>query len=254
MAAPGRTSCTASDEALRSGSTQPWRPRGPGRYAPSMRTRTVLTGALQLLRRGLLGLVWLWTVGALAYASVPVPWVRTALALLFAAAVPALFAWRRARPAARLTLLGGFLVALLRLLSLEPSNDRDWVPREARTAWAEVDGSRVTVHEVRDARYRTDEDADVRWETRTYDLEGLESVWFLVDPFRGLEVAAHTFVSFGFADGRYLAVSIEARKERGEEYGILPGLYRQFEVIYVAGDERDLIGLRTHVRGDTVYL
>ena len=93
------------------------------------------------------------------------------------------------------------------------------------------------------------------YDDRAYDLDKLESVWFIVTPFsthwRG---PAHTFVSFGFSDSQYVAISVEARREPGESYGPLTGLFKQFELIYVIGDERDLIGSRAAYGGYDVYL
>ena len=146
------------------------------------------------------------------------------------------------------------LLGVGRFLTLKPRQEADWAPNEARTAWTERAGDRVTIHNVRHSIYRSDVDLDVRWETRAYDLSTLRRAWYLVVPFQELRGGAHTFVSFEFDDDRFLAISIEARKERGETYGVLRGLLRQFEVIYVVADERDLIGLRTHIRGDEAYL
>ena len=72
--------------------------------------------------------------------------------------------------------------------------------------------------------------------------------------FWGPTLYGHTIASWEFADGRHLAVSIETRKEKGEAYSALRGFFRQYELYYVVGDERDLIGLRTNHRGETVYL
>ncbi len=65
---------------------------------------------------------------------------------------------------------------------------------------------------------------------------------------------AHTIMSWEFADGQHLAISIETRKEAGEEYSAVLGFFRQFELYYVVADERDLVGLRTNHRGEEVYL
>jgi hypothetical protein len=94
----------------------------------------------------------------------------------------------------------------------------------------------------------------VHWEDRVYDLGRLESVWFMVEPFSGWRGPAHTLVSFGFGDGEFVAVSVELRKEKGESFSPLRGLLRQYELAYVVGDERDLIGLRANHRRDSVYL
>ena len=141
------------------------------------------------------------------------------------------------------------LVALVR-----PSNDRDWNLDQARVATAEINGDQVRVRNVRHAHYRTTEDFDVQWQDRTYDLARLESVWFIVEPFADWRGPAHTFLSFGFAGGDYVAISVEIRKQRGESFSPLRGLLRQYELAYVIGDERDLIGLRANHRKDEVFL
>jgi Domain of unknown function (DUF4105) len=155
---------------------------------------------------------------------------------------------------AALLLTAGVLAFLL--FGPEPSNDRDWTPDQARLPWAELAGRRVEVHNVRNARYRSAEDYDVAWEDRSYDLDRLRSAWFVVEPFESQdwEGPAHTLMSFGFAGGDYLAVSVEIRKEKGEGFSPWKGLARQYEVTYVVGDERDLIQLRTNHRRDPVYL
>jgi hypothetical protein len=150
------------------------------------------------------------------------------------------------------------LVATLAWLALalfvHPSNDRDWSPDQAQATTARIDGNAVVVSNVRNARYRSTSDFDVRWETRQYDLADLESAWFIVEPFADWRGPAHTFLSFGFRDGRHLALSAEVRKERGESYSAVAGLLRRYELMLVAGDERDLIGLRAAHRRDAVHL
>lgn len=141
------------------------------------------------------------------------------------------------------------------LFGPQPSNDRDWTPDQRALPWAEFSGRRVTVHNVRYARYRSSDDYDVTWEDRSYDLDRLRSAWFLVEPFgRDWEGPAHTLMSFGFEGGDFLAISAEIRKERDEEFSPWKGLLRQYEIMYVVGDERDLIQLRTNFRRDPVYL
>lgn len=159
----------------------------------------------------------------------------------------------------RRVLLSGTGVVLLLFLLLQvfgprPSNHRDWMPDQERLPRVEVEGRRVRVHGVRHARYRSASDYDVAWEERAYDLDRLRSAWFVVEPFAGWRGPAHTLMSFGFEGDQYLAVSVEIRKERGEEFSPWKGLVRQYEVMYVLGDERDLIGLRTNHRRDRVYL
>ena len=98
------------------------------------------------------------------------------------------------------------------------------------------------------------DDYDVAWEDRSYDLDRLRSAWFVVEPFGDRKGPAHTLMSFGFEGDDYLAISVEIRKEIGEEFSPWKGLVRQYELVYVIGDERDLIQLRTNHRRDQVFL
>jgi hypothetical protein len=147
------------------------------------------------------------------------------------------------------------LAGLLAWLLITPSRDRTWAPDQAKTATAEIAGSVVTIRNVRDFAWRPDSSFTARWEERRYDLRQLDSAWLVVAPFstrwRG---PAHTFVSFGFGDSAYLAISVEARREAGEEYGLAKGLFRRFELAYIVGDERDLIGKRVIADRSEVFL
>ncbi|MGB0133774.1 DUF4105 domain-containing protein [Dokdonella sp.] len=143
---------------------------------------------------------------------------------------------------------------LLLVLLLRPSNDRDWSLDQQHLATAEFSGDSVRVRNVRNAYYRSTTDFDVHWEDRTFDLRQLESVWYVVEPFASWRGPAHTFLSFGFDNGEYISISVEIRKERGEAFSPLSGLLRQYELAYIVGDERDLIGLRANHRNDDVHL
>jgi hypothetical protein len=140
------------------------------------------------------------------------------------------------------------------VLSRHPSNDRQWSPDERELATARFTGDSVYVRNVRNVHYRTTHDFDVHYEDRAYDLRRIESVWFVVEPFSGMKGPAHTFVTFGFDDGRYVGISVEIRKEVGESFSPWRGVARGYELTYVVGDERDLIGLRANFRHDSVYL
>ncbi len=157
-------------------------------------------------------------------------------------------------------LLRGLAAALLPVavvafwwMSIAPSNSRDWTPDVARTARASFGGSRVTIENVRNFKYRSESDYDQRWETRTYNLDGIRGVDLFLS-FWGPTQIAHTIASWEFDDGQHLAISIETRKEKGESYSALRGFFRQYELYYVVADERDVVGLRTNYRGEQVYL
>jgi hypothetical protein len=159
------------------------------------------------------------------------------------------------RPRRRGALAAGVLFAgvLVWWLSLAPSNDRPWQPDVARLARAEVVGDVLHLRNVRNFDYRGESDYTERWEERSYDLSELVGVDMFLS-YWGSPWIAHTIVSWGFSDGRQLAISIETRKEVGESYSALRGFFRQYELYYVVADERDVIGVRTNHRGEDVYL
>jgi hypothetical protein len=153
--------------------------------------------------------------------------------------------------AAVIAICAAALIAILVLLR-RPSNVRDWSTDQKILATAAIRGDLVEIRNVRNFRYRSETDFMPAYETRTYDLRKLDSVWFVVERF-GAGGLAHTFLSFGFGE-EYVAISIEIRKEKGETFSPLKGMLRKYELMYVIGDERDLIGLRTNYRKDVVYL
>jgi hypothetical protein len=159
----------------------------------------------------------------------------------------------RPRRRAVVAVLALFSPVLVWWLAISPSNDRDWQPDVARTPRAEVVGNLLTIRNLRNFDYRSETDFKERWQTRTYDLSRLRGM-DLFFSFWGSTLIAHTIMSWEFDDGQYLPISIETRKERGEEYSAVRGFFRQFELYYVVSDERDVVRLRTDQRGEDVYL
>src|SRR5213078_4637835 len=139
-------------------------------------------------------------------------------------------------------------------LTLKPSNDRPWQSDVAQTAWAEINGDVVTVHNVRNCDYRTETDFTTHWETRTVRLSQITGMDLAI-MYWGSPWMAHPIVSFRFADALPLCFSIETRKTIGQQYSAVRGLYRQYTLIYVVADERDSIRVRSNYRqGEDVYL
>lgn len=135
-----------------------------------------------------------------------------------------------------------------------PSNDREWAEDQARLAHVEFRGGEVRVAGMRDFRHRPDGTVESGYREETYRAEDAVRTWFVLAPFATrYRALAHSFVSFEFEGGRFVAVSVEARREEGEEYALLGGMGRDFELAYVVGTEEDLLGLRA-VRGDTLFL
>lgn len=141
------------------------------------------------------------------------------------------------------------------IFSRRPSNTRAWAADHAKLPEIVRSDSLVRIANVRNFHYRTETDFDPDYETRTYHLNRVESVWLVLTPLaRAWRGPAHSFVTFGFSDSTYLAISIEARREVNESYGLLKGLGRNLELIYVIGEESDLIGKRAAFGGFDVYL
>jgi hypothetical protein len=136
----------------------------------------------------------------------------------------------------------------------QPSHNRKWQRDLAVLPYAEFDGEQVTVRNIRDADYITENDYLLKYHDRVYDLNDLEAVYFFVVPFVEKPALAHTMLSFGFADGRHLGVSVEVRLEEGEKYFPMAGVMGQFEIMYLVAEERDLVLLRTEARDVDVYM
>jgi hypothetical protein len=192
-----------------------------------------------------------WAFGALHY---DFPIWKTPVAWAFAAAVLAAVvflcsAWQKLGAA-----FIAFALVLAWWLTLKPTNGADWQPDVAKVAWAEIDGDVVTLHNVRNCDYRTKDDFTPRWETRTVRLSQITGVDLAVD-YWGSPWIAHPIASFQFADAPPVCFSIETRMKTGQTYSAIGGLYRQFELIYVVADERDVIRVRTNYRrGEDIYL
>jgi hypothetical protein len=214
---------------------------------------TRITVAASLVLLGLLtAATGAWGVLALVYSGPHDESVRYILAaafgLLSAAALIALGLrrWRWRALGAYLVL---FVVVLVWWRGIEPSNQRDWQADVAALPYAEINGDIVTVHNIRNFDYRSETDYTPAWYDKRFDLSKLEGVDIVAVYWMGPAIA-HTFVSFAFAGGDHLAISIETRKEKGEGYSTIKGFFRQYELYYVVADERDVIRLRTNYRRD----
>jgi hypothetical protein len=147
-----------------------------------------------------------------------------------------------------------FAGVLMWWLTIKPTQDSDWQPDVAQKAWANIQGDEVTLHNVRNCDYRTEADYTPHWETRTVRLSQITGIDLAVN-YWGSPWIAHPIVSFQFADAPPLCFSIETRKKLGQTYSTIGGLYRQFELIYIVADERDVIRVRTNYRkSEDIYL
>ena len=151
--------------------------------------------------------------------------------------------------------LAAVVAGVLVLRSRTPSHSRVWSIDQSVLPAASIAGDSVRIDGVRNFRWTSSTAFTPAWEARSYDLKQLATAWYVVVPFgtawRG---PAHAFVTFGFDDGRYVAISIEARREPEEVYGVVAGALRKYELVYVIGDEADLIGRRAVFDGTDVDL
>lgn len=211
------------------------------------RLLAVILGAVLLFATGWGALVLLFAGPASA------PWAQACLAVVYGLASIAVLLWLRPFPRALAVWGVGMLAILAWWSSLRPSNDLDWQPDVAKLASFETNGDRLTVHNVRDFDYRSETDFTSRYQDRVYDLSKLRGVDLFMS-YWGSPAIAHTIMSWDFQDAPPLAISIETRKTSGQEYSAVKGFFRQYNIIYVAADERDVIRLRTNYRGEDVYL
>ena len=201
----------------------------------------------------ILALLTLWALAAL-YVDVRIAALRIPLTLIYALGIfTVLFKLKRSRWAAALC-LAGFCIVLAWWLTLKPSNDGDWQSDVDRTAWAEMDGDRVTIHNLRNCDYRTETDYANCWSDRTLYLSQIRAADLFLTNW-GIRFASHPIVSFQFGDNEHVAFSIEARYKASQSYSPVLGFFRQYGLIFVVADERDVIRLRTNYRKDEeVYI
>lgn len=233
----------------------------PTEGKPRAETKGGRAGLKKLIRIAFLGLAfiagflaWAWSIPAIYFSNLPGPALRIAAAGLFGIGVPVAFLVLPNRRRTALVFAVAFLAVLIWWNLIPASNDRDWEPEYAKLPKAEIRGDEITVYNVRNFDYRTAEDFTPRYYDRTYRISELETVDFMKSHWEAGEDVAHTILTFGFRGGEYLAVSVETRRERDEPQTALRGLFKQYELIYVLGDERDLIRLRTNFRKEKVFL
>ncbi len=215
----------------------------------------LLNMAGKCLAAFVLSIMLAWCALAVFYSNLPGEWLRTGLAaLLVLGGMSALILGKN-----RKIIFGVFTCFALIVfwwMTIPASNDRSWQPDVAVLPHATIEGNHVTVHNIRNFEYRTETDFTPHYYDKTFDLEKLDSVDLIAVYWMGPDIA-HIFLSFGFEDTDYLAVSIETRKEVGEGYSTLKGFFKQYELYYVVADERDVIRVRTNYRKDPpedVYL
>jgi hypothetical protein len=206
----------------------------------------------------------LWTVLAVFY-TMPGPswlsWVSAlGIAAIFVAARWERFrirdwstvAWREKR-LSTMAIAATLIYAVYYFGFIRPDNSQMWSLEQDRKPVVSIDGDTVYVQNVRNFTWRSETDFDVGWYERTYDLNKLNSMYYVVASMPAWEAVAHVFVCFGFSDGQNVAISVEGHRLKGRPYGVISSMFRQFQLIYIIGDERDVVGLRGAIWKDPVY-
>ena len=217
---------------------------------------------LDVMLKGVISLVlllaWIWGTIAIFFSSPGPDWLKVGLACLFATLLPAIFLFSRSFIKSLTLCLLLFAGLMGWWQTLQPTNDKEWAADVAQVAHGEIHGNQLTLHNVRNFRYTADKIIDEnwqteeRWETRQYNLDELQGLDIFLS-YWASEHIAHTIMSWDFGQDRHLAISIETRKDTSQEYSAIKGFFKQFEVSYIAADEKDLIRLRTNLRKERVY-
>ena len=221
---------------------------------PSSRLLRALHVILLAARFTSLAILVLWCTFAIFWSSLPGIFLRGSLAAAFAVLSPTIALRCRKRLTPELTSLAVALPVIVGWSLIAASNDRAWSPDQIVLPRADIWDEGVRLRGMRDFAYAPDGAFTARYADEKYRFADLETVYFVVEPYSAWHAVAHTFLTFGFRDGRHVAISVEIRKERGEHYDPVNGLFKQYEIMYVIGTERDLIGLRANIRKDEVYL
>lgn len=198
--------------------------------------------------------IYLWCLFAIYFFGLPGNALPIIAASIFGIGVPLAFI---ILPNRRRTVYGILVLCsgiILGWYQIEPSHDRNWAPGVAKLPRITIEGDQIRVHNIRNFDYRTPDDFSVQYYDKTFDLNKLETADYVLSYWDGKEAIAHTIISFGFDDGDYLAVSVETRLEQGEPQTGLGGLFKQYELIYILADERDLLRLRSNFRKEEVFL
>ena len=217
------------------------------------RFRGLLRFAGKVLALSTVLILGAWSSLAVYYLPMPIVPLRFAAAVVVLGAL-AFGLQRRSMRTSLVAAAAAFIVVLGIWIGVRPDQSGEFPPETRELAQAKIEGATAVVENVRNFEYKTTSEFVARWENRTFDLDRLKDVDLFFSYWDGNKAIAHTLLSFGFDDGQRLACSVEVRRRVGQDYSTLEGFFKQYTLIYVWGDERDLVRLRTNVRKEEVYL
>lgn len=237
----------------------PPKPNSPPLLQRQKKKNYRATKWLRLPVSAAISLITLWLFGAIYFdgpAARPGGW-NTPLAVIWLSSSIIISSWGRFGRFWQWRLLLCGLPVYVYWLSVRPSNERDWQAEFAQTGHVDIQGDRLTFHQVRNFDYQADGSptgqVTERWETRTHHLSQLNGIDLHFDAFGG-KIMAHPMLSFDFGDEGRLVLSIETRREKHESFSAIGGLYKMFELQYIFGDEADLVKVRSNIRNEPMYL
>lgn len=228
------------------------------------RVRRFLTNAWRIVAVCSWWGLGVWAALAVFFTSGVAFWPALVLAIgvvaLFASARRERFRWvewaRLSWPEKRrstVSIVVTAIIAIYYFAFVTPDPNLDWAPEQARVPHVRVEADKVYVGDVRNFTWHTATEFTPGFYDREYDLNKLDSMYYVVASMPAWEAVAHVFVCFGFSDGQHVAVSVEGRRQKGVPYQLIPSMFRQYQIIYVVGDERDVVGLRTNIWNKPVY-
>ena len=197
--------------------------------------------------------LWIWGVFAL-FLNIPGPALfKYVISTVFVLILPGIFIYSRSFFHWTVLSLCVFAVLLLWWQTLTPTSNKDWAPDVAQISHGRIEGDILTMYGVRNFDYKTEQLYYQDWNTRTYNLSNLQGIDIFLSYWASDNIA-HTILSWDFGVDGHLPISIETRKDKTQEYSAIKGFFKQFEIAYIAADEKDIIRLRTNYRKERVYL
>ena len=196
---------------------------------------------------------WIWGIFAL-YLNIPGPTLlKYVISTVFVLILPTIFFYSRSFIRGTVLSICVYAILLLWWQTLTPTGNKDWAPDVAQISHGRIEGDILTMYGVRSFDYKTEQLYYQHWDTRTYNLGNLQGVDIFLSYWASDNIA-HTIISWDFGVDGHLPISIETRKDKTQEYSAIKGFFKQFEIAYIAADEKDIIRLRTNYRKERVYL
>jgi len=154
----------------------------------------------------------------------------------------------------RLKLASLFVLLIVTILTIgvamrRPSLNREWDEDVRVLAGVETStGASVTLRNIRDWHYTNNAVVSKHYFDASFDPRHIIDVWMYEQELDRAGLISHTFLVFEFVESygtaRYLGLSVETRRELGEQYSLIGGSLRAFEVTHIWATERDLVTRR----------